>query len=102
MKLRIIFQSLLAVFLTACASTHPTLSESYRNQLLSMAPKIEKCEAIDQVYSDLSAAPTEVVAGISPQVREVWTLKGCPDGKRKRAELRIMNNNNGTLSFSEY
>src|SRR5690606_19680930 len=102
MNLRIIYTFLLAVMLAGCASTQPTLSESYRNQLLSMAPMIEKCEAIDQIYSDLAAAPAEVVAGISPQVREVWTLKGCPEGKRKRAELRIMNNNNGTLSFSEY
>lgn len=102
MKLRIISISLLSGLIVACASTQPTLSESYRNQLLSMAPKIEKCEAIDQIYSDLSTAPAEVVAAISPQVREVWTLKGCPEDKRKRAELRIMNNNNGTLSFSEY
>jgi len=102
MNIRIISATVLTGFLVACASTQPTLSESYRSKLLVMAPKIEKCEAIDQVYSDLSTAPAEVVAGISPQVREVWTLKGCPDGKRKRAELRVMNNNNGTLSFSEY
>lgn len=102
MNLRILSTIILTGLMTACASTQPTLSESYRNSLLTMAPKIEKCEAIDQIYSDLSVAPADVVAGISPQVREVWTLKGCPDGKRKRAELRIMNNNNGTLSFSEY
>lgn len=102
MILRIIFTTILTGLLAACASTQPTLSESYRNQLLAMAPKIERCEAIDKIYSDLSVAPPEVVVGIAPQVREVWTLKGCPDGKRKRAELRIMNNNNGTLSFSEY
>ncbi len=102
MKLGILSTLPLSAILAACASTRPTLSESYRNQLMTMAPKIEKCESIDQVYSDLSVAPPEIVAGISPQVREVWTLKGCPDGMRKRAELRIMNNNNGTLSFSEY
>lgn len=102
MNQRIIFIALLTATLLGCASTQPTLSEAYRNQLMAMAPKIEKCEAIDQVYSDLTAAPAEVVAGISPQVREVWTLKGCPDNKRKRAELRVMNNNNGTLTFSEY
>lgn len=102
MNLKVISISMLSGLMVACATTQPTLSETYRNQLMSMAPKIEKCEAIDEVYSDLTAAPSEVVAGISPQVREVWTLKGCPEGKRKRAELLIINNNNGTLSFSEY
>jgi|TARA_R110000823_G_scaffold10347_27_gene35857 hypothetical protein len=102
MKLKTISITTLAIIVSACANQKPTVSDSYKNQLMAMAPKIEKCETIDQVYSDLSIAPPEVVANLSPQVVEVWTLKGCPDGKRKRAELRIMNNNNGTRSFSEY
>ena len=102
MKLRIISTLLLTGTLTACIPTQLVLSESYRNQLLTIAPKIGQCEAIDQVYSDLNTAPAEVLVGISPKVREVWTLKGCPDDKRKRAELRIIGKDNGTLSFSEY
>ncbi|WP_345552553.1 hypothetical protein [Microbulbifer aestuariivivens] len=102
MKYRVMSVVALTVVVSACASQKPSISDSYKNQLMAMAPKVENCEAIDQVYSDLSTAPPEVVANLSSQVVEVWTLKGCPDGKRKRAELRIMNNNNGTLSFSEY
>lgn len=102
MKFKVISVTAIALLISACANQQTTISESYKKQLMAMAPKIEKCEAIDQVYADLTTAPSDVVAGLSPQVREVWTLKGCPDGKRKRAELRIMNNNNGTLSFSEY
>ena len=102
MKLNFIYTSLIIGTLTACASTLPTLSEAYHNELLKVAPGLEKCEAIDKVYTDLTTAPAEVVAGISPEVREVWTLKGCEDGTRKRAELNIFSSNDGALSFSEY
>lgn len=99
---RLILITSVISLITACDVSQHKPAQKYRELLVKDVAKISKCEAVDYMYTDLATAPPEVTKNLAADVKEVWTLKGCKKGDRKRVEISIITDKASSYTITQY
>lgn len=102
MMMRPLFVTSVIILFISCDANQHKSTQEYRALLIKDVTSISQCVAVDHMYTDLAAAPSEVTKNLTPNVKEVWTLKGCKKGVRKRVEISVITDQSSSYIISKY
>ena len=97
----------ISVLLFGCASNASQIDPQHQSFLEMTAPGISGCKEIQTKYTDLSKAPSELVANkdsyIAPQkLVQVWVMGGCKNDAKVKIDVVADGRGGAVLIPSNY